>query len=275
VFRLYDTLTGQVQQIATPPRGVLRVFVGAPTPSRPAHVGDLRALLLADLIRRNAEHRHNQVVVATLVITDGGRDPAGGERDGGLNTGQVDSFSADSGTLNMRPAEQTAAASAVPDPVTSREIIVGSCRVETGPVLFEAREMAVPEAGEAANLVRLSDLPDRGLDPLALRLAYLSGRYREPADLSWDLLGDADQELRRWRQGVARWAESPSKPICAAVTAQVAAAFDDDLDTPAALRALRGLEQDPEIPPGSKFESFLHADQLLGLELPCQIGRAS
>jgi cysteinyl-tRNA synthetase len=57
------------------------------------------------------------------------------------------------------------------------------------------------------------------------------------------------------------------------VTAQVAAAFDGDLDTPAALRALRGLEQDPQIPPGSKFESFLHADQLLALDLPREIGR--
>ena len=62
--------------------------------------------------------------------------------------------------------------------------------------------------------------------------------------------------------------------VAAQVTDAVAAAFDDDLDTPAALRALRALEKDPEIPPGSKFESFAHADQLLGLDLARDVGRA-
>jgi cysteinyl-tRNA synthetase len=108
---------------------------------------------------------------------------------------------------------------------------------------------------------------------LAVRLALMSRHHGEPADLTWDVLADADQTLRRWRGLVAGWAESPSKPMCAEVTAQVAAAFDGDLDTPAALLALRGLEQDPQIPPGSKFESFLHADQLLALDLPREIGR--
>jgi len=52
------------------------------------------------------------------------------------------------------------------------------------------------------------------------------------------------------------------------------AAFDNDLDTPAALRVLRALEKDGEIPPGAKFETFAHADHLLGLDLARDIGRA-
>jgi cysteinyl-tRNA synthetase len=62
--------------------------------------------------------------------------------------------------------------------------------------------------------------------------------------------------------------------MCAEVTGQIAAAFDDDLDTPAALRALHSLEQDRQIPPGSKFETFAHTDQLLGLDLAREVGRA-
>jgi cysteinyl-tRNA synthetase len=61
--------------------------------------------------------------------------------------------------------------------------------------------------------------------------------------------------------------------MCAEVTAQLAAALDDDLDTRAALRSLRRLEKDAEIPAGSKFETFLHADQVLGLDLAADIGR--
>jgi cysteinyl-tRNA synthetase len=137
-------------------------------------------------------------------------------------------------------------------------------------LLFDGRKMAK----STGNVVLLSDLVSHGLDPLALRLAFLEHRYRQQMNLTWDTLSAADRTLRRWRELVAEWACSPSKPMCAEVTAQIAAAFDDDLDTPEALRALRRLEQDPQIPPGSKFESFAHADQLLGLDLARDVGRA-
>jgi cysteinyl-tRNA synthetase len=137
-------------------------------------------------------------------------------------------------------------------------------------LLFDGRKMAK----STGNVVLLSDLVDRGLDPLALRLAFLEHRYRQQMNLTWDTLSAADRSLRRWRELVAEWACSPSKPMTAEVTSQIAAAFDDDLDTPAALRALRRLEKDPEIAPGAKFESFAHADQLLGLDLARDIGRA-
>ena len=55
---------------------------------------------------------------------------------------------------------------------------------------------------------------------------------------------------------------------------RVEAAFDDDLDTPAALRVLRDLEGDESVAPGAKFESFLHLDQILGLDLSIEIGKA-
>jgi cysteinyl-tRNA synthetase len=137
-------------------------------------------------------------------------------------------------------------------------------------LLFDGRKMAK----STGNVVGISDLTDRGLDPLALRLAFLEHRYRQQMNLTWDTLSAADRTLRRWRGLVAEWACSPSKPMCAEVASQIAAAFDDDLDTPAALRALRMLEKDPEVPPGAKFESFAHADQLLGLDLAREIGRA-
>jgi cysteinyl-tRNA synthetase len=129
-------------------------------------------------------------------------------------------------------------------------------------------------AGSAGSAVLLSDLAARGLDPLALRLALLEHPYRQPMNLTWDGLNAADRALRRWREQVAEWANSPSKPMCAEVAGQIAAAFDNDLDTPTALRALRSLEQDRQIPPGSKFETFAYTDQLLGLDLAREIGRA-
>jgi cysteinyl-tRNA synthetase len=55
--------------------------------------------------------------------------------------------------------------------------------------------------------------------------------------------------------------------------ATITEAFEDDLDTPAALRALRQLERDEAIEPGRKFETFVHADRMLGLDLARDIGR--
>ena len=42
----------------------------------------------------------------------------------------------------------------------------------------------------------------------------------------------------------------------------------------AALQVLRELERDDAVPAGAKFETFAHADQLLGLDLVRDIGRA-
>jgi cysteinyl-tRNA synthetase len=119
----------------------------------------------------------------------------------------------------------------------------------------------------------LGRLAGRGLDPLALRLALLEHRYRDELKLTWDDLTSAHGELARWRGQVAAWARSPSRPISAAYSRRLTAAFDDDLDTPAALLVLRGLADDPAVPPGGKFETFADADRLLGLDLAQDVGR--
>jgi cysteinyl-tRNA synthetase len=136
-------------------------------------------------------------------------------------------------------------------------------------VLFEGRKMAK----STGNVVLLSDLTDRGLDPLAARLAFLEHRYRQQLNLTWQTLEAADGTLRRWRERVATWATEPSRPMCADYSKRIMAALDDDLDTPAALRALRELSKDAEIPAGSKFETFVAADQVLALDLARDIGR--
>ena len=136
-------------------------------------------------------------------------------------------------------------------------------------LLFEGRKMAK----STGNVVLLADLTARGLDPLALRLVFLDHRYRQQLNLTWAVLDAAGRTLRRWRERVAEWARSPSRPMCAGYVGDFTAAFDDDLDTPAALRVLRTLEKDGEIPPGAKFETFAYADQMLGLDLARDIGR--
>jgi cysteinyl-tRNA synthetase len=136
-------------------------------------------------------------------------------------------------------------------------------------LLFEGRNMAK----STGNVVLLGDLTRRGLDPLVLRLAFLEHHYRQQLNLTWTALDSADRTLRRWRDRVAEWATSPSRPMCAQYLTEFTAAVDEDLNTPAALGVLDRLEKDSNISPGSKFETFVHLDQLLGLDLARDIGR--
>jgi cysteinyl-tRNA synthetase len=119
----------------------------------------------------------------------------------------------------------------------------------------------------------IADLAERGLDPLAARLALLRHSHREKQDLTWEGLSAADAELRRTREQVADWANEPSRPMCAEYWASISGALDDDLDTPSALNALHDLAADREVPAGSKFETFAAADRVLALDLVRLVGQ--
>lgn len=126
-------------------------------------------------------------------------------------------------------------------------------------------------ASPAGRLVAL------GEEPLSVRMKLMQHGYRE--ELSGDLSpcdGEPDaaaKELARWRELVAGWARSPSGAMSRQHAEAVAAAFADDLDTAAALRALAALADDPGVPDGVKFETFAAADRLFGLDLARDIGR--
>jgi cysteinyl-tRNA synthetase len=126
-------------------------------------------------------------------------------------------------------------------------------------LLFEGRKMSK----SSGNVVLLQDVINRGLDPLALRLCLLENRYRAQMDLTWAALDAANATLRRWRTSMAAWGSD----VLVSADAEVSAAFEKDLDTPRAILRLRAIEKDPLISPQDKRAIFLHADQVLGLEL--------
>jgi len=126
-------------------------------------------------------------------------------------------------------------------------------------LLFEGRKMSK----SSGNVVLLQDVIDRGLDPLALRLCLLENRYRTQMDLTWEALESANSTLRRWRNSIATWGSATS----AIADAEVASAIKKDLDTPRAIVRLRAIEKDLQILAHDKRAIFLHADQVLGLEL--------
>lgn len=136
-------------------------------------------------------------------------------------------------------------------------------------LLFENRKMSK----SAGNVVLVQDVIERGFDPLSLRLAFLQHRYRSQMDLTWDVISTAHDQLRKWRTKVNQWSEFDSSPIDQGYRERFIELFFDDLNTPRAINELRSLERDPEVSEGSKFETFIHLDALLGLDLARDIGK--
>ena len=147
-----------------------------------------------------------------------------------------------------------------------------------GPAAALARHLAAPAGAARADGGTPRNLPDvtgRGLDPLALRLVLLGTPYRDDVTLNWGVLEAAGKTLQHWRESVAEWALSPSVAMSARYADAVTAAFENDLDTPAALRELDALAADRDVPPGAKFETFAALDRLFGLDLARDIGSVS
>jgi cysteinyl-tRNA synthetase len=132
-------------------------------------------------------------------------------------------------------------------------------------LLFESRKMSK----SAGNVVLVSDLIDKHLDPLALRVCFLENRYRSQMDLSWESLKAAHILLQRWREKIIIWQQdmqSDSNQVKNLV-AEIVLDFSQDLDTPRAIQKLRAIEKDDSISNGVKYEVFKAVDPLFGLDL--------
>ncbi len=132
-------------------------------------------------------------------------------------------------------------------------------------LLFEGRKMSK----SAGNVVLVSDLITKGLDPLSLRVCLLENRYRSQMDLTWQSLTAANQLLERWRSKVIEWA-SDSNLQADEVSKNLDEVIKDlctDLDTPRAMQKLRDIEKNLQLSNGTKLAIFKEVDQVLGLDL--------
>jgi len=259
VLRLLDARTGLRAEVRPARPGVLRVCAQAAGGSG---LTALRVLLTADLLSRTAELRGLQVLTAADLT---GSPPA-----------QAAAIEADAGLLGIHPpAAHTScreAPSSLGGPV---DVYLASQDTATGP----GREGLLVSVG-AARLDPAGGGPGAGGglpaghrdDPLAIRLALMAFPAGQPAALTADGLVRAGETLAYWRERVAQWAESPSRPMPAPLEAAAREAFGG-LDTAAALALLHGLPADASVPPGAKFETFVYADRVLGLDLARDIGR--
>lgn len=127
-------------------------------------------------------------------------------------------------------------------------------------LLFEGRKMSK----STGNVVLVQDVIDRGFDPLALRLAFLTSRYRTQIDLTWDSIAAADAQLKKWRLRVQ--SSDGTGVVDATARQQFTDAVLDDLDTPRALQVVREFEKS-SASDADKAAILVWADETLGLDL--------
>ncbi|AIR97067.1 cysteinyl-tRNA synthetase [Streptomyces glaucescens] len=246
MLRIIDAGTGEVVEAAPARRGLTRVEAHAPGLDPTA----LRVLLVADVLVRALE--------------------LGGTPVWGLLSAEDrrTELRAAAGTLGVRPLEDRAQAGPGPGERQVLHVVAEGAEapdgVRVGVAAVEpARPPHAPGDGARALL---------NGDPAVLRLALLARRRGEPARLDPEALAAAGRTLGRWRRAVAGWAREPSRPVPEEVRGRLRAAWEDDLDVPGVLRVLRWVESEPELPDGARFETYVYADRLLGLDLARDLG---
>ncbi|MDO8560196.1 MAG: cysteine--tRNA ligase [bacterium] len=120
-------------------------------------------------------------------------------------------------------------------------------------------------AKSAGTFVKLSDVVERGYDPISYRYLCLNTHYRQKLNFSWEALDGAAQALKRLRRAAAEL-EAPAVG-CAEYEAHFARAISDDLNTPQALAVLWDMLSDHSLPGHAKRQSLAQFDRVLGLRL--------
>jgi hypothetical protein len=259
VLRVLDAHTGSYAEVRPSRSGLLRICGHVPGIAGAPDVTGLRVLLVADLLTRVAEMRNLQVL---MVLADDGE-----------HTGQLAGMEHAATALGIHaPAERASSAQAQTSLGGRIDVHLASYGAYGNDRLSGLVALVGPANLHRPGEVLGNPLAGQEDNPLAVRLALLSIPYHRPADLAEDVLTEARATIERWRFQVTEWAESPSRPVPKQIATTVQSVFGD-LDTASAIALLNDVAADADLPAGAKFETFLSADRILGLDLPRDIGR--
>jgi cysteinyl-tRNA synthetase len=127
-------------------------------------------------------------------------------------------------------------------------------------------------AKSAGNVIRVSELPEKGFEPLAFRYLALTAHYRSKLDFTEEAMHAATSGLRRLRRAAADAAfegadvDLHREPM-GAYRARFVGAISDDLGLPAALAIAQTAASADDLQPSQKRALLLDFDRVLGLDL--------
>ena len=161
------------------------------------------------------------------------------------------------GTDNVFPHHEAEIAQS--EGVTGRPVV--GVWMHGGHLLLAGARMAK----SAGNFFRITELEERGFDPLAFRYLMLQAKYRTKLNFSTEGLAGADHALNQLRQRVAEWAPGEVGPS-GDYEARFRAALENDLDLPAAMALVSKLTRS-DVAPGTKALLLVEWDRVFGLNL--------
>ncbi len=263
MLRIVDTRTGGLVEIPSVRRHLLSICIHLLAGDVGFGLGDLRALLVGDVLARTAE-LHGLQSRTSLTTPD-------------LPPEQAEALERAMSALGVHPPATvdvhhpngTLCAAAdvhVHAYGTAAQDAVGGVLIEVSPVrgAQDRAHLLAPGLLDAA--------APEGTDPLAVRLLMLGHAYRTPVTVTGTALEGARRTLGDWRQLVADWAQEPSRPIPAEVLRHAHDVLADDLGVPAVLDTLATVARRADVPAGAKFETFAFLDRVLGLDLAREVG---
>lgn len=250
MLTVVDPHTRSRTHLAARPGRLTQIGVALPAVQGEVAPGELRAVVVADLLRRVLEEVHSQQVMVTVA------GPG----------------------LTRQALHQHLHALWIPDPAATVDPAdTGNTAEPLGAVDVLVTAAGADTPGDG--VLRLPVAAVRGhaepVDPTDLRLLLLSWHHTESVRLGAAELALAAATLRRWRDFVAAWATQPSSPMPEQVKREAYAACDDNLNISQVLGLLHHVEQDTTIPEGAKFETFAHLDRILALNLTAHLGAQS
>lgn len=155
----------------------------------------------------------------------------------------------------------------------TNEIAQSECAFGTPLARFWMHEAFVNIGGEKISKslghdIYLSDIVERGLDPLSLRYLYLQAHYRSPISFTWESVTAANEALLRLKRLAARIKEeAKGKTKATDVSRRITMLLRDDLATPAALALLWEAVKDEDLERSEQLSIIEEADRVLGLSL--------
>ncbi|HKO34656.1 MAG TPA: cysteine--tRNA ligase [Candidatus Limnocylindria bacterium] len=128
-------------------------------------------------------------------------------------------------------------------------------------------------AKSAGNVIRVSDLPDKGFEPLAFRYLALTAHYRSKLDFTEEAMHAAASGLRRLRRAAGEADEADvsmvalAKKPMANYRARFVDAIAEDLGMPAALAVAHAVAGAADLDAAQRRALLLDFDRVLGLGL--------
>jgi cysteinyl-tRNA synthetase len=126
-------------------------------------------------------------------------------------------------------------------------------------------------AKSAGNIIRVTDLPEKGFEPLVFRYLALTAHYRSKLDFTADAMHAAESGLGRLRRAAAGSDDAVEVDLAAEpmapLRARFATAIADDLAMPTALAVAHEVASHAELDDAQRRALLLDFDRVLGLGL--------